>query len=71
MRELKISGKSCRLRSGYSVCLGIKPLEEIIRKGIGEDFEGTVDIEISIKEIDTSLKIESNVEPVKEEETEE
>jgi hypothetical protein len=62
MRALKISGKSCKLSTKHGVYVENESLEDIVKKQFG-DFDGTVDIEINITEIDTSLKIQSNAEP--------
>lgn len=66
MKELKISGKSCKLSTRYGVYVENKSLEDILKEGLGEDFDGVVDIEINIAEVDTSLRIQSNAEPVEE-----
>lgn len=64
LKEIKISGKSCNLRTSTFIYIDKKELGEILNKQLGENYEGIVDIEITIKEVDTGLKIESNVEVV-------
>jgi hypothetical protein len=71
MREFKISGKSCKLSTGTFVYIEDKELGDIFNKQLGKEFNGTVDIEINIKEVDTSLKILCNAEQETKEGTEE